>query len=71
MEAMRSNEGTSFTSSTGPVRKTVYFLSMSLEKLRELAKWPDGSRAQILAWCHNRYPCGCMYIIEENPSVQF
>lgn len=46
-------------------KKTVFFNTLSLEDLREFAKpaWPNATRAQMLAWLHNRYPCG--YYIEE------
>ncbi len=64
-------EAVSASCTLGPVRKTVWFDQMTLNELRNLAKWPDGSRQQILAWCRNRYKGGFMYAIEENPSVLF
>lgn len=44
--------------------RTVWFQTMETEKLRELIKpaWPTATRAQLLAYLHNRYPCG--YMIE-------
>ena len=41
----------------------VYFKSMETEALREFVEsssplWPTATREQLLAWCHNRYPCG-------------
>ena len=71
MQASRSNDSVYATCATAPIRRTIYFTSMTLEELRALAKWPDGTKKQILAWCHNRYPCGFMYVFEENPSVSF
>lgn len=60
-EATRGTQLVSTTCTQMPVRKTIWFSQMSLESLRELAKWPDGTRTQILAWCKNRYKCGFMY----------
>ena len=52
-------------------RKTVWFSQMSLEDLRELMKFPSGNRAQILALLHNRYPCGYMYVYEDETNASF
>lgn len=73
MEATRSNDVVTTSCSWAPRKRAVLFAEMSLDALRDMAKWPNGSRNQILAWCKNRYPCGYMYVYEEpiNPPVHF
>lgn len=71
MEVLRSSNPVVTTHSPGPTRKTVWFSEMSLEDLRNFAKWPTGTKEQILAWCKNRYPCGYMYELVHQKMSDF
>lgn len=58
--------GTSVVSTCSQVNhttKAIWFNEMSLDELRKFAEWPDGTKGQILAWCHNRWKCGYYYEI--------
>ena len=59
------NTSTTVSFSFGPNRETKWFVNATDVELRNLLDWhnPDIDRSQLLAACHNRWPCGYWYEI--------
>jgi hypothetical protein len=73
-EATRANFSVSDTSSRDrSTKREIAFENATDERLRSIAEWdnPKITRAQLLAACRNRYPCG--YYVEivsdESPPI--